>query len=112
MSFYFLSQYANIVCKNVSCDVGLTEFFSCFFRCHRQSATEPIYLNCRLSRSRSATDESWGRSGISNWWQFHQLYTHAYFVQMSFWQLFPHTRNVHVTRRKAAKTTFAQKIRT
>jgi len=44
--------------------------------------------------------------------QFHQLYTLAFFVQMSFQQLFSCTRNVIVTRKKAAETTFVQKIRT
>jgi len=44
--------------------------------------------------------------------QFHQLYMGAFFVWMSFWQLFPRTCNVHVTRKKAAETLFERKIRT
>jgi hypothetical protein len=43
--------------------------------------------------------------------QFHQNYTHEFFVQMCFRQLFLRTRNVHVTRKKAAKTTFVRKKR-
>jgi len=42
--------------------------------------------------------------------QFHQLYTHTFFVRTLFQQLFPRTHNVHVTRKKAAITTFVQKI--
>jgi len=33
----------------------------------------------------------------------------ALFVRTLFWQLFLRTRNVHVTRKKAAETTFVQK---
>jgi len=36
---------------------------------------------------------------------------HTSFVRTSFGQLFPRTRNIHVTRKKAAKTTFVQKKR-
>ncbi len=34
--------------------------------------------------------------------QFHQHCAHAFFVRMSFRQLFPRTCNVHVTRKKPA----------
>jgi len=46
--------------------------------------------------------------------QFHQHFTYKFFVLTSFRQLFPRTRtrNVHVTRKKAAKMTFVQKTRT
>jgi len=47
---------------------------------------------------------------IDTYHQFQQLYTCVFFVRTSFRQLFPCIRNVYVTRKKAAKTTFVQKF--
>jgi len=42
--------------------------------------------------------------------QFHQHFTYKFFVWTSFRQLFPRTRNVHVTREKAAEMRLVQKF--
>jgi len=42
--------------------------------------------------------------------QFHQLYMCEFFVLTLFWQLFPHTHNVCVTRKKAAETSLYEKF--
>jgi len=45
---------------------------------------------------------------IDYWCQFHQHFTY----EQLFWQLFPRTHNVNVTRKKVAKTMFIQKTST
>jgi len=45
------------------------------------------------------------------WCPFYQRFTYEFFVQTLFRQLFPHIRNVHVTRKKVAELTFVQKTR-